>query len=138
MYKNSHPRLASQYGASGWKHSCTKRLAIPRGWFDPTLQTLKTSLGSAILLTLLVPVAWRDPLYRKMAIVAGFCLLGLSVETFHLEHYTAPAWAALAVMIAVWAEHAWDLQIRRRPVGVAPVLWLSPHLLSFPSLFNSL
>jgi MFS family permease len=122
----SHPRLASQHGTGGWEATVYKGKR-PRWQFLGTgliasLRTLELSLRTAVLLTLLVPVAWRDPLYRKMAIVAGVSLLALSAETFHFEHYTAPAWAALALMIAVWAKHAWNLRIRKQPVGVALVL----------------
>jgi hypothetical protein len=60
--------------------------------------------------------------YRKMAIVAGVFLLTLSVENWHLMHYAAPVWAALALMIAVWAERAWNLRIHEWRVGVVLVL----------------
>ncbi len=123
---SSSPRLASQYATGG---SDEKRYDGQGAWWRSlgagvitTLRTLEWPLRSVLLLMLLVPVAWRDPLYRKMSLVAGVCLLGLSVETFHQEHYTAPAWAAVALMIAIWAKHAWGLQIRERRVGVVPVL----------------
>jgi hypothetical protein len=119
----SHPRLAVYYGSSDVS-------AYEPG--RPRWQLLGSGLGAAmvtfrkfslaILLTLAVPIAWRVPLYRKMAIIFGVFLLALSVETWHLLHYSAPVWAALALMIAVWAERAWNLRIRRLRVGVALVL----------------
>ena len=135
----SNPRLASQYGTGGWEE---KRYEGPGAWWQSigagaitTLRTLEWPLSYALLLMLLVPVAWRDPLYRKMALVAGVCLLGLSVETFHQEHYTAPTWAAVALMIAIWAKYAWDLQYRDRRLGVVLVLvaLMLPALSALPS-----
>jgi hypothetical protein len=122
----SNPRLAAQHGINGWEVSGyePQRSRWQFFWtgFIALLQRFKYSLAIPILLTLLVPVAWRDPLFRKMAIVAGVFLLALSVETFHFFHYTAPVWAALALMIAIWAERAWNLRIRKLPVGAALVL----------------
>jgi hypothetical protein len=121
-----HARLAAMLGTNGWVVS-TSNNKMPRwqlfgaGLFA-SLWTVRSSLGPAILLTLLVPVAWRDPLYRKMAIVAGVFLLAMSIETWHHEHYMAPVWAALALMIAVWAERTWNLRIHTRRVGAALVL----------------
>lgn len=122
----SHPRLASQHGTGGWEAS-NYHEEWPR-WVHfaisliVSLLTLRYSLGTAVLLTLVVPAAWRDPLYRKMAIISGVFLLALTAETFHFEHYSAPVWAALALMIAVWAERAWNLRVRKFPVGAALVL----------------
>jgi hypothetical protein len=122
----SHPRLAAMHGTGGWQALVYwgnrprwqfLGVGLARSW-----RTLELPLRAAILLALLVPAAWRDPLYRKMVIVAGVFLLALAVETFHYEHYTAPVWAALALMIAVWAEYAWDLRIRTRRVGIVLVL----------------
>jgi hypothetical protein len=117
----SHPRLASQIGTNGWEALVYKTNRPPSSLIH-ALQTLLSSLGPAVLIALLVPVAWRHPLFRKMAIVAGVMLLSLSAETFQFEHYAAPTWAAFALMIAVWAKRAWNLQIRDQPVGVALVL----------------
>ena len=83
--------------------------------------TVRNDLGIAILLMLVVPVAWRDPTYRKLSFVAGGFFLALGTETFEKEHYTAPVWAALALMIAIWAERAWTLRIRQLRVGAALV-----------------
>jgi hypothetical protein len=122
----SHPRLAAVSGLHGLD---AQHYQPGKPWWQlfgigliASLWAVRSSLGPAILLTLLIPVAWRDPLYRKMAIVAGVFLLALSVETWHQEHYGAPVWAALALMIAVWAERAWNLRIRKLRVGVALVL----------------
>lgn len=118
--------LAAVYGNSGWEIS-NYQPERPR-WqmfgidLIATLATTGWPLGLAVALTLLVPLAWRDPLYRKMAIAAGVLLIALSCETFQNRHYGAPAWAVLALMIAVWARYAWNLRIRKHPVGVALVL----------------
>jgi hypothetical protein len=130
----SHPRLASYFGTNGWEPFMYKENGP--GWrflktgLIHSLQNLKTPLGTVVLLTLLVPVAWRDPLFRKMAIVAGVFVIALTVETHHFAHYSAPVWATLALMIAIWAEHAWNLRIGRHPAGVALVLFVltSPAL----------
>jgi hypothetical protein len=123
----SHPRLAALWGTNGWAASGyfarrPRWLVLLIGLFFSILEV--RPLGAGALLTMLIPVAWRDPLYRKMAIVSGVVFLALIVETYHQEHYAAPAWAAFALMIAVWAEHAWRLKIRSRPVG--------PLLLALP------
>ena len=122
----SHPRLAGQCGTGGFQMVAYQkerpRWQLPGIDLVAVLETLEWPLGAALLLTLAVPVAWRDPLYWRMAIVAGVFLLALIIETYHLEHYTAPVWGALALMIAVWAGHAWDLRIRTRRVGIALVL----------------
>jgi hypothetical protein len=121
----SNPRLAALHGTNGWEVSAYEkerpRWQLLGSGLVAALVTFKR-LSLSVLLTLAVPIAWRVSLYRKMAIVAGVFLLALSVETFHLEHYAAPVWAALALMIAVWAERAWNLRIRRQGVGVALVL----------------
>jgi hypothetical protein len=133
----SHPRLASQHGINGWEAGVYKEDHEGEPWSQflrpglirslliglyRSLGILPLSFCPAVLLALLVPVAWRDPLYRKMVIVVGVLLLALTAETFHFEHYLAPAWAAFALMIAVWAARAWNLRIRKQPVGIALVL----------------
>ncbi len=130
----SHPRLEAQHGTNGWEASRYRELGP---WYQAlqisllrSLSSLVLTLGPALLLIVAVPVARRDPLYRKMAVVIGVFLLALTAETFHAQHYTAPAWAALGLMIAIWAERAWTLRIRNARVGVAVVLLaiLSPAL----------
>ena len=122
----SHPRLESQHGTNGWEASVYR--ADQPWWCGlsigliSSLQILGLSLGAPVLFTLLVPVAWRDPLYRKMVIVSGVFILALAVETFHYEHYAAPVFAALALMVAVWAEYAWKLKMGRLRVGVVLVV----------------
>jgi len=131
----SSPRLAALHGLNGlerkdyydgghggWRRVVSRTLG--------PLSTLRFEFGAAILLMLLVPVAWREPLYRKMVIVSGLFLLALGTETVRFEHYTAPVWAALALLIAVWAEHAWNLRVRKVPIGAVLVLLalLSPVL----------
>jgi len=140
----SHPRLAGEHGIGGeevvkYEEEGPRWQSLGIGLFS-TLQTFELSLGISFLLTLIVPVAWRDPVFRKMTIVAGFVLVALSLETFHAEHYSAPAWAAVALMIAIWAERAWRLRLHRYRVGVALVLLalLSPVLITLPSHFITL
>jgi hypothetical protein len=88
---------------------------------------------AAALFVLTIPVASTDPIFRKMAIVAGVFLLALSLESFHNLHYTAPVWAALALMNAVWAQRVWNLRIRKLPVGgVLVLLVLMLQILIFP------
>ncbi len=122
----AHPRLAAVSGLHGLdaRHYQPGR---PR-WqlfgigLIAFLWVVHPALGPGILLMLLVPVAWRDPLFRKMAIVVGVFLLAQSFETWHQEHYTAPVWAAIALMIAIWAERAWNLRFHKRRVGVVLVV----------------
>ena len=122
----SQPRLGAQHGTNGWESSQYHKLGP---WYQSvqislirSLSSMVLTLGPALLLILVVPVARRDPLYRKMAIVNAVFLLALTAETFHTQHYAAPAWAALGLMIAVWAERAWTLRIGNLQVGVALVL----------------
>jgi hypothetical protein len=121
----SSSRMEVMHGINSWEVSIYKDKLpgwrrIPGEW-EKVVRSLEISLRIALLLTLLFGVAWRDLRYRSAAIIAGlFCLI-LSFETFHFEHYTAPAWAAFALMIAVWAEHSWSFNIRKEPVGIVIV-----------------
>jgi hypothetical protein len=74
-----------------------------------------------------------------MAVVAGVFLLALIVETFHFPHYSAPALAALGLMIAVWAEHAWSYRVRGLPAGKALVLiaLASPAIVALSAVSNA-
>jgi hypothetical protein len=84
-------------------------------------ETLRWDIGAALLLALLVPVCWGNPLYRKMAMVIVVFLLVADLEAFNFEHYLAPAWAAIAMLIAMWADQAWNLKYRTLRVGAALV-----------------
>jgi hypothetical protein len=136
----SHPRLAALYGTNGVGASMIKEkpawLHLVIGVVVPITQL---PLWIAVLVMLLVPMAWRELLYRKMAVVAGVVLLALIVENFHFAHYSAPAWAALALMIAVWAEHAWKYQIYGLPAGKALVLFAlaSPAIAGLSAVLSS-
>jgi hypothetical protein len=119
----SHPRLAAQMGTNGTE-AADYRAQQPwpeglRVGFSISLLKFASALGIAVLLTMLVPAAWSDPNYRRMAVVTGAMLLTLTLETWHHKHYMAPAWAAQVLMIAIWAERTWNLRFRNRPVGVA-------------------
>jgi hypothetical protein len=122
----ANPRIASTFGINGvYADDYRKDRRWPRGvllGFATTIWRLVTTLGATLLFTLVVPVAWRDPRYRKMAIVTGVFLLLLCAEVYHFQHYGAPDWAALALMIAVWAQHVWNLRFRKLPVGAALVI----------------
>jgi len=130
------PRLAAQHGTDGYEASSYQQLGP--GWhaawhsFTATLLNMGSTLGLAVLLTLMVPLAWRNPLYRKMAIVSGVFILALSLETFHNQHYCAPVWAALGLMTAVWATQAWELRMRAWRIGrpLVVLALLSPPLLT--------
>ena len=122
----SNPRLAALHGTNG--KEVRMATEFREGWrlmvlrlIGPAIM-LRWDLGAAILLALVVPVSWQDPLYRRMVIVVGAFLLTLDAEAFRFEHYTAPVWAAIAVMIAIWAGRAWDLRFRGFPAGAALVL----------------
>ena len=137
----SSPRLAALHGQHGLERADYYDVARGR-WhrlairFTGPLLTLHLQFGIAILLMLVIPVAWRQPLYREMAFVSVVFLLTLGLESAHFEHYTAPVWAALALLIAVWAERAWNLRFRGVPLGAAmallalmsPVFFISPFL----------
>ncbi len=136
----SHPRLASEHGVQGWEASVYRENRNLPAWqffgfelFESVL-TLSPSLRIGVLLALLVPVAWRQPLYRRMVAVIGVFTLALAAETFHSEHYAAPVWPALALMIAVWAQRAWSPRVLRQPVGAATVILAlaSPAIVSIP------
>jgi hypothetical protein len=126
----SNPRLAGEHGTTGWE-AAAHEAVYKNGHLRPdwlwtgitkTVLSLDFSVRIALLLALLVPAAWRDSLFRKIALVAAVSLLAVSVETFHFEHYTAPAWGAFALLIAIWAQHAWNLRVFRQPVGPALVV----------------
>ncbi len=136
----SQARLATLMGTNGWEAQV--HAGMRKGWkllaarlFGP-LWTWRWDFGIALALMLLVPVAWRDPLYRKLAIVVGLFLLVLGAETYHEEHYTAPVLAALALMVAIWGERAWKLQVRHVPAGAALVVLalVSPTIAALPQV----
>jgi hypothetical protein len=121
----SHPRLAAVHGTSGQEILVTthyrtgSKLALNR--LVGPAETLRWDIGAALLLALLVPVCWGNPLYRKMAMVIVVFLLVADLEAFNFEHYLAPAWAAIAMLIAMWADQAWNLKYRTLRVGAALV-----------------
>lgn len=117
----SHPRLAAQHGHGGfeeyWYNPARPRWrVIRRGYFE-SLMNLLSWFGPALLITLFLPVGWGDSRYRRMAVITAIVLFALGLETFHMEHYGAPAWPAIALMIAVWAERAWPLRLGKFRVG---------------------
>ncbi len=121
----SDARLAAFYGKDGLEvrqatgFRTGSSMVIDR--LIGPIARLRWDLGAAILLVLVVPVSWRNPLFRRIVTVVGLFFLALDTEAFHQEHYTAPVWAAIALMLALWAERAWSLRLARFPAGVALV-----------------
>jgi hypothetical protein len=95
-----HPRIAALLGNNVWEAPLYRDLGA--GWQRPwrglldSLWCLGLTLGVSVLMTLIVPVAWRDPIYRKMVIVTGIFAIALSATSFHNGHYAAPGWAVLS------------------------------------------
>lgn len=121
----SHPRLASQHGNSGWeqedyRHQHPWPLGVVVGFLfslETFFKTFKIYGVSGLLsgwLALLILFAWRDPLSRRVGIVVGICLLAMTFETWHFPHYSAPALAALSILVAAGAEQCWKF---RPPIG---------------------
>lgn len=129
----STPRLAAQHGLHGEESAMYQagkpRLPVLVSGFLASLRELREPLGLAAFITLLFPVAWRNPVYRRVAIVSLIFLLVLTVETFHFAHYAAPIWVALALMVAIWAQSVWSLRRGKLPLGMAVVVLV---LLSLP------
>jgi hypothetical protein len=115
----TNPRMRAYHGKNGWEIRGYKPTDPRwlRGAKGLVVSMRNLSLWPAILSMLVVPVGWRAPLFRKMAVVAAVLMLVLGFGTFHFEHYSAPVWAALGLMVAVWAERAWDFRVRGLPVG---------------------
>jgi len=112
-------RLDAEHGVNGWEASkyldTRRRLQSPIDLLPPALQMEGFPVIALGLLTLVAPLARGDPRFVKVTLVAAAVWLALACETFHFEHYRAPLWVPIALMIAFWAERArdfWD----RRPV----------------------
>jgi hypothetical protein len=119
----AHSNLARTHGAKGSDaNEYQNQQPWTRGlWigFTSSLEKLISALGLSALFTLVIPIAWRDPRYRKVALVTAILLLAFTLETVHFKHYTAPAWASLALMIVFWTERCWRLRIGKYPAGAA-------------------
>jgi hypothetical protein len=120
----THPRLLAYWGPGGGEASTYLAyrpvwMAVARGAF---LALANLTLWPALLLILLFPFGRKTELFRKMGFVAGIVFLALSLESFHFEHYSAPVWATIGVLIAAWAERAWTFRAWGIPVGKALVL----------------
>jgi hypothetical protein len=120
----SHPRLAAQHGSNGYEVAeYRKRLQWP-WWQRPLVRaswmlwTLEFGLLCALTIAFLIPLAWRDPVFRRMAAVAFVFLAALSLESFAHEHYTAPGWPAAALILGLWTEYAWRRKIFKKPLGI--------------------
>ena len=127
----THPRLAAQHGTLGWEAMYYNLYAQHR-W--PLITGLKLTINSldwplvlALSLVIAFPMHGATP-FPKMAIIIAIFLVALSIETFHFEHYAAPAWGAFALAIAVWAERvvsaerAYSRRIGKKPLGLILVL----------------
>ena len=135
-----YPRLAALMGSNGWAVAQYRgRMQWP-WWLRPlevTLSMLKSlgwPLPLALASALLIPIAWGDPVYRRLAVVAGLFFAALSLETYALPHYAAPGWAAFALLIALWTEQAWQKKFFKTPIGV---LWGVPLLFVFSVLASN-
>ncbi|MGB6194429.1 MAG: hypothetical protein WBF42_18330 [Terracidiphilus sp.] len=126
------PRLAFQHGTEGVEADDYRE--FPRGWRGfqhGLLWAIRTMyLEPTILLTLILPFAWRNAVFRKLVLAVGIFVLGLSIETFHFAHYAAPGWGAFVLIIAIWAECAWRAPVQGFPaVRVLAVLVLLSSLI---------
>ncbi len=120
----SNARLLAYWGPSG---SEAAMYFSYKPWWRGMVQGLGLAVTSlrlwpALFLIVLFPFGRRKRLFRKMAFVVGLCLFALSLELFHFEHYSAPAWAAVALLIAVWAGDAWNFRFHNLPAGKVLVL----------------
>jgi hypothetical protein len=122
----SHPRLAALHGATNsWELSNYE----PRhpSWKKPFMEvrriteSLDSLLFAALIMVLVVPCAWTDSMYLRMTSITFVFVLGLSLETFATEHYTAPVWAALALMMAIWLENALRVRLYKSRYGATLV-----------------
>ena len=124
------PRLAAQHGVKGAEEDSYDE--FHRGNYDVVhgfaLAFRTLYMGHTILLTLILPFAWADPLYRRMAVVVGALTVALTCETFHFAHYAAPGWAAAILMIAIWVSRVWSWRLSSFPAGkvLAFAVVLSP------------
>jgi hypothetical protein len=133
----SNPGLAALHGNNSWEVG-QYRSALRWPWWQRSAVTAFKMLGAmgvglvlALAVAFLVPVAWGDPVFVKLACVAFVLLAALSLETFISAHYTAPGWPAAALILAVWTEHAWQRRILNTPFGVLVGLLLLFPLGSF-------
>lgn len=125
----SHPRLAAQHGRNGGEqgeyllqHPWTRGLwygfkASFTRLFALTGLSRLTFWALMPLLTILSPLAWTDPIFRRMTILAGICVLVFTFETWHFPHYSAPAVPALWIAGTTWALHAWNFRPPRGRFG---------------------
>ena len=140
----SSERLAAVHGPDGFEARLYIQLRsntnFVQAFFKSFLQAVKVldlRLEFALALTLLIPMAWHDWRYRYAFIISVACAIALSLETFHMEHYDAPAWAAFLLMIAVWGERADEKERKmsnrhgRQPAGLAFLVLVIPTSLLF-------
>jgi hypothetical protein len=108
----SHARLAALYGRNSLDIPEYLR-ARSEWWHWPlrlALRSVDGIFGWGLTLLLLVPFAWRDWRIGTLAAVLGFCLLALSLETYHHPHYAAPLTIVIALLPACAAEKSWRLR----------------------------
>jgi hypothetical protein len=88
-----------------------------RAW-DKFMGAWKFYLGPMLSLPLLaLPWAWRDRSMRVPLVVLGAFLLGMTVETWTLPHYLAPATGLLYLVMTQCMRHMRTWQWRGRLVG---------------------
>lgn len=137
-------RLTAEYGPEGWEAQQYANLHTHRNTFQTWIKGLTMSVEEvhilirfALLLSLVIPLAWRDSRYKRAFVISLAVVFALSLETFHFDHYCAPAWASFLLMIAVWGEKADDLERRScerngtKPIGLPFLVLVAPALLLF-------
>jgi hypothetical protein len=105
-------RLAAQHGRNGFEFGIYRE-AMSLGYYGSvraTVDSVWPVFGWALTLLLLAPFGWRDRRVRSLAAILAVSLLALSLETFHMPHYTAPFAAAIALLPACGVEKLWRLR----------------------------
>ncbi len=118
----STARLAAQHGNQGWEADWYRLhqpwwKGISRGVFMSTLWISTLVAGEFGFIVFLFPFPFRDPTFRRMAMVLAVFMVAISLEVWHMQHYAAPALAAVAIMTALWLEKVWTLRFRGLPAG---------------------
>lgn len=108
----SNARLAAQHGPDGFEVAKYKAARIA-GWLTQegkATASLSGAFGMGLALLALAPFAWRDRRVQILSAIVALTTVGLSIETFHFPHYTAPLTGVLAVLAACAAQTSWRHQ----------------------------
>jgi len=99
----SNGRLSAQHGSHGWEAQAYREVRASRFplayCFGEWIRVLVPA-APLLPIILLSPLAWRDVRCRSLFFVCAACVLSLSLETWHLLHYAAPAIVALFLFCA--------------------------------------